>query len=182
MSVEVGRHRAVETPPQGRSWRVEVPMPVHVDGRLAGKPVGWLNLNDLGVGSRAALARWKAKKAWRVAATDALRRARVPQGLARIGLTVEFRFRDRIRRDPGNYELTVKPVVDALQPQVTGMRRNPRTKVLAPFVDHGHGVIPGDDPRYLVRGEELAVGVPLGRKNPVQGMVVLHIVDLSQES
>jgi hypothetical protein len=162
-------------------WRIEIPMPVHgpdAPSRLRGKPVGWLSLNKLAGGVRAAQDRWWVKKAWRLAACLAYQRHRLPRGLPRIYIEVEFRFSDRTRRDPSNLELTVKPIVDALQPERSGIRYNPAKKRREPFVDKGWGVIPGDDPRYVVRGAEMEIGEPLGRTNPIKGMVILHIKPL----
>lgn len=156
-------------------WRVEIPMPVFPDGKDRGKPVGWLNLNAIGTGARGAIKINKAKKQWRIAAALAYKKHRVPQNLGAIYVLVGFRFSDRRHRDPSNYELTIKPVIDALQPQKSGIRYNPALKKQAPFVDHGWGVVPGDDPRFVTRGPELQVGDPLGTKNPVKGMVIVHI-------
>lgn len=165
-------------------WRIEIPMPDHgpdAPARLRGKPVGWLNLNKLTGGVRANQDRWWAKKAWRLAAYLAYQQARLPRGLPCVYIEVEFRFPDRTHRDPSNYELTVKPIIDALQPEKSGVRYNPAKKRRLPFVDKGWGVIPGDDPRYVVRGPELAIGEPLGRTNPVKGMVILHIKPFPME-
>lgn len=164
--------------PLAEGWRVEIPMPVFPDGRQRGEPVGWLNLNKLTGGVRGAQQRWRVKKQWREAAYAAYRAHRLPRGLDRIYLQVEFRFPDKVRRDPANYELTIKPIIDALQPERCGVRYNPAKKRREPFVDKGWGVVPGDDPRYVVRGPELAIGEPLGRGNPIKGMVILHITPM----
>ncbi len=167
------------------SWRVEIPMPVHgpdAPAALRGEPAGWLSLNNLPVGTKSISRFWRAKKAWRLAARDAYRRHRVPQGLDRIYLVVEFRFPVRNKNlNPSNYEPTVKPIIDALQPEKTGMRRNPKTKKLAPFVDYGWGVVPDDAQRHVVRGPELLVGEPLGRTSPIKGMVIITITPFPKE-
>ncbi len=153
-------------------------MPLFTEGRNRGKPVGWLNLNDVGGGVRAAIGRDKQKKEWRLAAKLAYQHHRLPRGLERIFVTIEFRFPDKLHRDPSNYELTVKPCIDALQPEKSGIRYNPGLRRQAPFVEHGWGVVAGDDPRFVVRGPEMAVGEPLGRRNPIKGMVIVHIKPL----
>lgn len=177
MTAPAGRRAAAIT---ASEWRVEIEMPVHVDGRDRGKPVGWLTLNKIQGGVWGAIGRWRAAKAWRIAAYDAYKRAKLPRGLRCVYVEVEFRFPDRTRRDLPNFELTVKPVIDALQPEKSGMRYNPHLKRKAPFVDKGWGVIPGDDRRYLIRGPELPPGEPLGRQNPIKGMIILHITHLPE--
>jgi hypothetical protein len=158
-------------------------MPVHHEGPDAGQLVGWLSLNKLPVGAKAHARHWRARRAWRLAGKLAYQRARLPRGLDRVYVEVEFRFARRQRRlNPSNFELTVKPIIDALQPEVTGMRRNPKTKKLVPFVDYGWGVIPEDTQQHVVRGPEMAIGEPLGPKNPIKGMVILHIKPLPPEA
>lgn len=149
-------------------------------GRSAFKPVGWLSLNDRPGGRGAAIAAWRAKTAWRTAAYNALLRRRLPTGLARIYVQVEFRFPDRLHRDPSNFEPTVKPIIDALQ-TTRQYHRKKRGGGLELVVEPGIGMVLGDDPRYLVRGPELPVGEPLGRANPIKGVVILHIVPLPPE-
>jgi len=85
------------------------------------------------------------------------------------------------RRDPSNYELTVKRCIDALQPMRSYVRKHSKTKKPELVIELGVGVVEGDDPRYVVRGPEMPVGLPLGTKNPVKGMVILHIYPLPPE-
>ncbi len=155
-------------------WRVEIPMPT---GR-GGTPVGWLSLNDRGHWSR----RHKVTKACRAAARDASCANRLPRGLDHVHVQVEFRFPDRRRRDPSNFEGTAKPVIDALQPPKTTIIRDKasgRPKVrngkIQKQEEVGWGVVPGDDPRYITRGAEMPVGEPLGRTSPTTGMVIITI-------
>jgi hypothetical protein len=115
------------------------------------------------------------------AAAAAYERAALPKGLGRIYVEVVFRFPDLIRRDPDNYSATVKPTIDALQPRKVRHVQNKKTGKLEIRVDAGWGVIPADDPRYVVRGPEQPVGEPLGRDNPCKGVITVRIVPLPPE-
>lgn len=160
-------------------WRVEIPMPLFFDGRDRGKPVGWLNLNSTGGGVRADIRANKVKKTWRLAARDAYRQHRVPQGLDRIYVQIELRFPTRNKnRNISNYEWTFKPIIDALQVERTKMGWNPVKKRKEPMVDYGHGVILDDSEQYLVRGPYLPEGEPLGTKSPIKGMAVVYITPM----
>jgi hypothetical protein len=167
--------------PVAEGWRVPIDMPVHDSGRNRGKPVGWLSLNNVAGGAAGAIARWRASKAWRAAAYNALTKAMVPVGLGRVYIEVELRFPDRLHRDPANFEPTVKPCIDSLQSMRRYVRKHPKTGRDELVIELGRGVVPGDDPRYVVRGPELPVGEPLGRANPIKGMVILHIRPLPPE-
>jgi hypothetical protein len=148
-------------------------MPVWESGKKAGEPVGWLSLNRLPTTRWQKVAFDKVRGLWRTGAYSALVVARVPRGLARAEVAVELRFTDRTVRDPSNYELTIKPVIDALGPQRI-YESKAKKKDHGIVVEHGRGVIPGDDPRYLVR-PNTTVGEPLGRTNPIKGIVTLTI-------
>lgn len=154
-----------------QGWRIEVPMP----GCKIGHPVGWLSQNRPATSAREGIRHSKVRKAWRLASFNACQR--VPTGLGRIHVTVELRFPDKIRRDPPNFEPTIKPVIDALSPMShyviqKGKRKGERVELV------GRGVIPDDNPKFLARGETI-IGEPLGRTNPIKGIVILHILPLS---
>lgn len=153
--------------------RVEIPMPVFESGADQGKPVGWLSLNKLPNTVREQIKQKKIAKLWRQAAYNAYLKHRVPTGLDRIYVQIEYRFAENHGQEPSNFERTVKPIIDALQP----MRRYHRKtrKGLRLVIELGAGVIPTDAQRHLVRGHELLVGEPLGKTNRVQGMVILYI-------
>lgn len=166
-------------------WSVPIEMPHH-DGTVTRskrwKPVGWLSLNNLPDTVTKRIYHNKAKQAWLLAAVAALRRARIPRDLGRVYVEIEFRFTEDHQQEPSNYELTVKPIIDAFKPERSGIRYNPGKRRREPFVDHGYGLVPDDKQRYVVRGPELPIGPYLGRKNPIKGMVILHIKPLPPES
>lgn len=146
-----------------------------------GRPVGWLSLNNRGHWSR----RHRVTKAWRTAACEAYKRHRLPRGLDHVYVEVEYRFPDRLTRDPSNFEGTAKPVIDALQPYKTTVVRDkdtgkPKVKngKIETKEEPGWGVVAGDDPRYVTRGPEMPVGEPLGRANPVKGLVIITVKPL----
>lgn len=161
-------------PPPG--WRVEVTMPVFG----VGVPVGWQSLNKLPTTVRDKI-RWDAaRREWRQAAYAAIITAQVPRNLGRISATIELRFPDRTVRDPANFEPTIKPVIDAFGPQ--RVRRSPQKKKdFGIVVELGRGVIPGDDPRYLTRPNPI-IGPPLGRQNPIKGVIIVHVQQLAGEA
>lgn len=161
-------------------WRVEIPMPVLSAGRKAGQSAGWLSLNRLPTSVAAKIVWDQAKKDWRLASFMALVVANVPRNLDRIEVTVELRFPDRKIRDTGNYEPTLKPIIDALGPQRVYRSANVK-KDHGLVVEIGRGIIPSDDPRHLIRPHAF-IGEPLGRSNPIKGVVVLHIRNLTPEA
>jgi hypothetical protein len=164
-------------------------MPDFHKGKFRGHPVGWLSLNRLPSGVRTRPLKdgrppsvlgkieWGlAVEAWRLASFEAIVVAGVPRNLGRIELQIELRFPDLAERDTGNVEPTLKPIVDAL-----GKGRVYRSK--AKKTDHGmvvepgRGVIDTDGPRNLIR-PNITVGEPLGRTNPIKGIVVMTIRQL----
>lgn len=178
------------TPSTG--WRVEVVMPTFSEGRFAGWPVGWQSLNRLPTGVRCRKRKdggpasplgkieWDAaRREWRQAAYAAVIAAGVPRHLGRIEVTVELRFPDASERDPGNFEPTIKPCIDALGPQRV-YRSAAKKKDYGLVVELGRGIIETDAPRCLVRPNAV-IGEPLGRANPIKGMVILHVRQLPLE-
>lgn len=157
-----------QVPASGDGWTVVIDMPLFGE---------WLNLNTIHQMHWGR--RWSGQRAWRKAAYDALSRKRLPKGLGRVRVQVELRFTDRRVRDVSNFEPTLKPIIDALQPQkvTTSTDKKGRKRTV---VELGVGLIPGDDKRYLDRPEAI-IGEPLGRKNPVKGQVILHITPLQEE-
>lgn len=170
-----------------RTWRVKVVMPCWETGKHAGEPVGWLSMNNLPDNRREKIRFGKAKKLWRLASYEAITVAGVPSNLPRIRLDVEFRTSINNIKDPANLELTLKPVIDAIGPQriyetTTIKKVKFGSRVIeAPVrriqVEVGHGIIAGDDPRYLTRTEP-TFGPVLGRNNPIKGVVILTIHQL----
>ncbi len=167
-------------------------MPEFSEGRFVGWPVGWQSLNKLprGVwtrknknGSPAATlgqVEWDlARKEWRTAAYSALIVAKVPRHLGRVELSIELRFPDMKERDPGNFEPTVKPCIDACGPQRRYVSKA-KKKDFGVVVELGRGIIPTDAPRCLVR-PNATIGEPLGRNNPIKGMVIMTIRPLPLE-
>lgn len=156
-------------PASGEGWTVVIDKPFGVE---------WLNLNT--VHKWHWRRRWDSQRAWRKAAHGALSRKRLPKGLGRIRVEVELRFPDRITRDASNYQPTIKPIIDALQPQkVTWSEKKNGKK--EPVVHLGVGLIPGDDKRYIDQPEP-TIGEPLGRNNHLKGQVILRITPLQKEA
>ncbi len=173
MSAPASRPESADT---AKVWRVEVVMPVHTEGRNRGKPVGWQSLNNLPANVQQKIDWDRARREWRIAAYIATVAAAVPRHLGRIEVTVEFRFPTRGDRDPGNLEPTVKPCIDALGPQRV-YRSKAKKKDFGLVVELGRGVIETDSPRHLARPDPI-IGEPLGTKNPIKGMVILHVRQL----
>lgn len=182
------------TGPAGEAvWRVEVPMPVFSKGKFEGWPVGWQSLNRLPSGVRSRGRRgdpppptlgkveWnQARKDWRLASYIALLAAKVPRGLGRIELGIEMRFPDRAQRDTGNFEPTLKPIIDALGN--SRLYRSANVKEDHRMVyEPGRKIIADDTPNNLVR-PNATIGDPLGRNNPIKGIVILTIRQLPLEA
>jgi hypothetical protein len=154
--------------------RVEIPMPVFDSGRRQWQPVGWLSLNKLPKRAQDSIWWDKAKTLWRRAAYNAYLKARVPTGLNRIEVRVQFRFAEENGQEPSNYEPTIKPIIDALQKQKQ-YRQRTRSGAWRLVVELGVGVIPTDGRKHLRRGPEMPVGDLLGKDNRVPGMVIVYI-------
>ncbi len=165
-------------------WQVVITMPCWETGKRRGEPVGWLSMNNL-PSSRWEKIRWdKAKKLWRLASYEAVVVAGVTRHLPRIHIDVQIRTSINNVKDPANLEPTLKPIIDAFGPErIYQQTIKKKVKVGDQVVEvpqrrtvteKGRGVIPGDDPRYLQRTES-TFGVPLGRKNPIKGVVTLTI-------
>jgi hypothetical protein len=169
----------VTAPPQTGlgTWRVEIPLPVGAD---------WISLNKPSRHKYDDMKRNALRQNLRRLTFEALRDAGVQQELGRIRVQVELRFVDRRIRDVSNFEPTLKPMIDALQPtrrytRTTKKKIGNRT-VLAKeqVVEWGWGVIAGDDRRYLERPEPV-IGEPLGRGTGRKGIVIFHITALVPE-
>lgn len=178
--------------PAAQVWRVEVRMPVFSDGKFEGWPVGWQSMNRLPSGvytkaragspppARLGKIDWdRARRDWRTAAYLALLEAKVPPGLGRIELGIELRFPDRRRRDTDNPGPTLKAIVDALGKRRLYRSKN-KKKDYGIVYELGREIIPDDAPQYLVR-KDITIGEPLGRDNPIKGIVVLTIRQLPAE-
>lgn len=144
-----------------RQWRIIIPTP----------PDGFLSLNKVNRGHWSVSRR--IARAWRTAAYQAAQIHRLPTGLARVRAEVVLRFADRRVRDAGNYEATVKPIIDGLGPRRVYNRAG---KII---VELGYGLIPGDDARYLDKPATV-IGEPIKRApGGPAGWVELTITDLS---
>lgn len=158
-------------------WHVEIPLPVGAD---------WMSLNKPARHKGEQIKRNQLKKNLRKIAFDALTEARVQQELGRVRVLVELRFVDRRTRDVSNFEPTVKPIIDALQPTRRYTRMNKKkignriVEVPERVTEWGRGVVEGDDRRYLDRPEPV-IGEPIGRGTGRKGVVILHITPLVPE-
>jgi crossover junction endodeoxyribonuclease RusA len=119
-------------------------------------PAAWMNSN----GRRDRRAETPTRRAWRTAAAQYLRAAKVPH-LDRAHVVAELRFTDGRRRDPHNFYPTLKACVDG-------------------FVDAG--LLRDDSSQYLI-GPDVRMGQPLVRKpyGPA-GEVVFTITELIEET
>lgn len=142
-------------------WTVRIPMP-YTSGRV---PVGWLTLNQRIHRLHAA----RIAREWRTASCWALKAAGIPR-LERAEVQVVIQAMTRRIRDPGNFEPTIKPIIDAFGTYEPRLSRT-RNQWIAPI---GCGILAGDDPRYLVKPETV-FGPILGTKSPTAGQVTLHI-------
>lgn len=167
-------------PPGVTGWVVSIDMPVFETGKRAGQRVGWLDMNHPATTTAARIVHSEIRRLWRQAAKVAYTKQRLPRGAGRIYVLVQFQFNDNTKRDQPNFELTVKPIIDALQPEriVVVKKKNKRTGriELSTQVHLGRGVIPDDSDEWLVRGPQQPKLPPLGRNNPIRGRVVLHII------
>lgn len=160
---------------QAGTWRVEVPLPIGAK---------WISLNRPPVHRFEQMRHNALRRNLRRLAADAIRDAGVPEGLGRVRVQVELRFIDRRIRDAANFEPTIKPIIDALQPtrryeRTTSTRFGRRiVRGVETVTEHGAGVVPGDDRRYLERPEP-TIGEPIGRGTGRAGIVVLHITALN---
>lgn len=163
--------RPIVDPPPG-GFQVQVPMPGGWGGH--GR-IGWLNLNNSLPASRGgAIQIGKKHRAWREAARDAYKAARIPTGLPRVRVQAILHFAEIRTRDPANWEPTLKPIIDAMLPTKT-VRSKKAPSGFARIT--GHGLVAGDDPRYMERPETI-IGQCLPMDSPFGGMVTLNITPL----
>ena len=172
-------------PPGVTGWTVTIPMPkwVYADnvGALVGQPVGWLTTNNVATTARGKIRQSKIKQKWRRAAAAAYRDHHVPQGLnCRIEFTVAFaQAVGRLQfHDSPNAEYTVKPIQDALGPNVPTfttkrLGRSGKTVKVPSTEINGWGIVPNDSDRWVQRGRQQ----PALPKVPadVGGLVVVTI-------
>lgn len=167
-------------PPGVTGWVVAIDMPRFEDGERAGELVGWLQMNKPPTSTRQKIQHTEIRRLWRQAAKAAYGRQKVRRNLGRVYVLVEFQFADNIKRDQPNFEPTVKPIIDALQPQrvVPIKKKNKRTGriELSTQVHLGWGVVPDDADEWVVRGPQQPKLPPLGRDSHIGGRVVLHII------
>lgn len=156
------------------TWRVEIPLPIGAD---------WISLNRPSQHKYDEIKRKALCKNLRRLTFEALSAANVQQELGRVRVQVELRFVDRRTRDVSNFEPTLKPMIDALQPtrrykRVTKKKIGNRTVPVEELVtEWGWGVVAGDDQRYLERPEPI-IGEPIGRGTGRKGIVIFHITAL----
>jgi hypothetical protein len=159
------------------TWSVEIPLPIGAD---------WLSLNRPPRHKYDEIKHNALKANLRRLTFEALRDANVQQELGRIRVQVELRFATQRTRDVSNFEPTLKPMIDALQPtrrykrvkkKKIGKRTVPVEEVVTEL---GWGVIAGDDQRYLERPEPV-IGELIGRGTGRKGIVIFHITALVPE-
>lgn len=106
------------------TWTLEIPASYR-----------WLNANDR--------LHWRPKAeltaAWRDLTRMLARSQKLPTGLEKVEIVAVAQFRNRIRRDPGNFYPTAKACIDGL-------------------VDHG--LVSDDDAAHVI-GPDMRLGDPL---------------------
>jgi hypothetical protein len=169
-------------PPGVTGWVVSIDMPRFETGKRSGELTGWLDMNKPPDTTRKKIEHTEIRRLWRQAAKVAYARKRLPRRtLDRVFVLVQFQFRvGDGKHDQPNLEPTLKPIMDALQPErvVVIRKKNPRTGrvELDTQVHLGWGVIPDDGDEHLVRGQQQPKLPPLDRNSPIGGRVVLHII------
>jgi hypothetical protein len=94
-------------------------------------------------------------KAWREMTLLQAHRQQFPKGLPFCHIEPTFVFKQNRRRDPGNFVLTTKAIIDAL---CTG-----------PKPPHGWGAWVDDDPRYL---REMMPLLMVSPESPADGVII----------
>lgn len=149
----------IAPPPGVTGWKVVIPMPRFEDGRLRGELVGWLTTNNIASTVRTKIDKDgkvqlgkidqdKARRLWREAAWKQYALHRLPKGLGRIYVTLQYETTPASRlRDSPNMEVTAKPIIDALQPEKIVVVKKTSTQRHI-----GWGVVPDDRDEWVQRG------------------------------
>lgn len=161
--------------PGAPSWTVAIDMPVWPSGKDTGRPVGWLTTNNSKSESRrGGIIQTRRRKLWRekTYATYVLRR--LPRNVGRVHLTFAYAFVNGVHPESSNLGPTTKPIIDALQPYRTEIRKG------EPVVFEGIGMIPDDNDNWVVIGPQQPLLPYLGAGSRVGGRVVVTITSLSE--
>jgi hypothetical protein len=129
-----------------RTWRLAITAPAR-----------WVNANArMHYHAKARLTR-----AWRKAGRDAAAEHNLPRGLVRVHILVVMRFGDRRGRDAGNYQPTLKAVVDGL------------------VADYG---LTADDSTAHVIGPDARIGDPIQKRHRLAppGVAELTITEVAE--
>lgn len=174
--------------PGEESWTVPINMPVWESGKQQGQPVGWLTSNRTGK----ARTRWaqmelsECRRLWRQAAwtqykLPEYRRYRQMLGVGRVHLTFQWAFVDGTHPDLLNLPDTTKPIIDALQPDKTVIRKEKLPNggfKLVPVRHLGIGIILNDNHKWVVLGADQPLLPYLGTTAGIGGRVVITITPL----
>lgn len=161
--------------PGTASWVVPIDMPVYESGKHRGRPVGWLTSNNRPASREGGIFQGKRRSLWRQKSyatylTHRLHLVTVPSG--RVLLQFQFQFVNGIHPDLSNLGDTTKPIIDALQPDGSYLRKGKRVEL------PGIGMIPNDTHEWVVIGAQLPVLPNLGPNSRIGGRVVVTITPL----
>lgn len=160
------------TPRDGADcWTVAIDMPVYEDGRDKGRPVGWITTNDRSASKAGGMHEAKRRKLWRQKAYATYLLHRLPKNVGRIHITFQYAFVNNVRPDESNLPPTTKPIIDALMPYRTEIRKG------KPVKHEGVGMI-RDDKHDVVIGAQQPLAPFLGRGSRVGGRVIVTITPL----
>lgn len=179
--------------PDALSWTVAIDMPVWEKGREAGKPVGWMTSNRTSEANNqwAGMELSEARRLWRQAAYKQYMLPRHRQIRLRFGsgcrvhLTFQWAFVNGTHPDISNLPDTTKPIIDALQPDKTVMRKKKRRGGGFTYdtVHHiGIGIIPDDNHKWVVLGAQQPLLPYLGRAPGIGGRVLMTITLLTAQT
>lgn len=179
--------------PDAPSWTVPIDMPVWEKGKKAGKPVGWMTSNRTSEaeGKWAKMELTEARRLWRQAAFTQYmlprhRQIRLRFGTGRrVHLTFQWGFVNGTHPDVSNLGDTTKPIIDALQPDKTVLRKRKLRGggFKLDTVRHlGIGMIPDDNHLWVVLGAQQPLLPYLGRGPGIGGRVLITITPLPAQT
>ncbi len=165
------------TPREGaESWTVSIDMPVWPSGKDRGRPVGWITSNNSHTESKVGgIVQTKKRQLWREKAYAEFLRHRVPKYVGRVQLTFTWVFVNGRHPETHNPDGTRKPIIDALTPYRTEMRKG------KPVHFKGVGTIPDDNDRWVVIGPQQPIPPYLGAGSRIGGRVIVTITPITED-
>lgn len=158
--------------PGAEGWTVQIDMPVFPGGRNVGKPVSWITTNDRPASKNGGLAEAKRRKLWRQKAYATYLLAKLPKDIGRIHVTFQYGFVNGTHPDLTNLGPTEKPLIDALLPYRTEIRKGKEV------THEGVGMIHNDKFPWVVHGPDQPLLPYLGHTSRIRGRVAITIIPL----